>query len=588
MQHSIASKIYLRSLFLFLLLGSALYAKKYNVILMYGDDIGWGDLASYGHPYSKTPNLDKLAEQGTQFQRFYVTGNWCMPSRVGIATGMNPPSMPNWPDVHGLGWRWEYSVQQLFNNAGYATGNFGKWHISPKEWIADDKMNVPVYNKYGFTEIIQSGGHFESPNGRDSIMYTQAMNFIARNKDKPFYVQVYGMVNHAPIKTAPELQAIFKDLVVDEKIFSPQLQAEFDDIRDLEAKVRQHFPNLGPDIISDAMQKYLGNLYGLDMWIGKLMKFLDDNGLADNTILAYSSDNGPVGVKRGNWEAVPWDTYGLVGYSGGLKGQKHDDYDGGVRTPFIIRLPGVIPAGKVNSTSIISGLDWLPTMCSMAGVPYDPTWYEGEDVSDIFKGGNRSRKNPLFHNHSLPNDPTSILVGKWRLHDHKSGVELYDMTSPDLNWVNVASKHPKVVADLMAKVNEFNASIPKAFCRNNCTALADPKKKPVVIGVPSGYTMNLDTSNIVSTKKPSEQNRLMVGFTKKTGKNSLTITVQNPSGGAAFKSGIVEIFNIKGNLVYKSEKVSLPHTFSISNWVTGDYYSRITQGDQIARRSFRI
>ena len=225
---------------------------KLNVVFLFADDLGYGDLASYGHPYAETPNLDKLAQQGTLFKRFYATGNWCNPSRTGILSSRQPPTMPNWADVHGFGFR--ETIMELFKKAGYKTGHFGKWNLGHEQ----------SNGTYGIDEIKELGGHWDSPKGRDFIVYEAAMDFIESNKDVPFYVNVMGFVTHYPVDPSPVLAGRFNHVSVDRRLFGPQLQEQFDDCEKIGGNIDQ------------GMRNYLGDLYGLDMQVGLLLKKLDD------------------------------------------------------------------------------------------------------------------------------------------------------------------------------------------------------------------------------------------------------------------------------------------------------------------------
>jgi len=129
------------------------------------------------------------------------------------------------------------------------------------------------------------------------------------------------------------------------------------------------------------MANYATEVYYLDQFIGELLAKLDELGLRENTILVFSSDQGAAVPDYGTVPVSPKEC-NLVGWSGGLRGQKHDQHEGGIRSPFILRWPGHVPAGKTNHVSITSALDWLPTLCRIAEVPIDPAEFQGEDVLD--------------------------------------------------------------------------------------------------------------------------------------------------------------------------------------------------------------
>jgi len=413
--------------------------QKPNVIMLFADDLGYGDLACYGHPYAKTDNLDRLASEGTLFRKFNVTGVTCNPSRTGLLTSRHPNSFPLKTSDFGFdqaqhGHEDRITIMKLLKEAGYRTGHFGKWHIGPTE--AD--------GTYGIDEVIVRGGGASDPRGRDEEIYADAIAFIEANKDVPFYMNVMGRVTHGPVDPRPELvtAAGFDGLVVDRDDFpGQQLQDIFDGV---EAN--------GGDI-DVGMRNYLTEIYYLDQFIGELLAKLDQLGLAENTIVAFSSDQGAA-VPRYDEDPVPAKQYNLVGWSGGLRGQKHDQYEGGIRSPFILRWPGRVPAGRVNQGSITSALDWLPTLCRIANVEIEANDFHGEDVLDIWLGADRSRIGPQFWNSSMKKDD-------WRLYFRgDDAVELYDLATDLAESNNLVNDRPDIVAELRPLWEEWRATLP--------------------------------------------------------------------------------------------------------------------------------
>ena len=170
---------------------------------MFADDLGYGDLACYGHPYAKTPALDQLAKEGTRYEQAYAAGPTCNPSRTGLMTGWSPSRFDRRTDDFDFGDR--VTVTELLKKSDYATGHFGKWHIGM------DRSN----GVYGIDEN-HSGGRPDrfSPKGRDTPIYEKAIEFIRRHKDKPFYVNIWGFTTHAPVASAPNFLAEFKELTI--------------------------------------------------------------------------------------------------------------------------------------------------------------------------------------------------------------------------------------------------------------------------------------------------------------------------------------------------------------------------------------
>lgn len=423
-----------------------------NIVFMLADDFGYGDLSTYGHPYAKTPNLDMLAQDGTKFTRFYVTGNVCNPSRTGFMTSRNPRNYANATDDHGFQDR--ITITEILRQAGYKVGHFGKWHIGPQ--------TEP--GTYGIHDIKEMGGPYKDPEGRDANIYKAAIEFIEKNKDVPFYVNVWGYATHAKVNPAESLAAKFSDVDVDRDIFGVHMQSKFDDVL-----------SIGGDI-STGMRNYLGDVWGLDNAVGLLLKKLDDLGLRDNTIVVFSSDQGPAPVLLPDQE--PNDTSSnMLGWAGGLRGGKHTNDEGGLRVPFIIRWPGQVPVGKTNTHSLFSAYDWLPTLASIAGADFDKSMVQGEDVSDIWKGADRSRKNPLFWWWS----GSTVVQGYWKLTHERGKYELFNLADDPEELHDVSAEYPDVATKLEQRINAWRDTLPKVYNGSPNMFLDDPVKKAVVI-----------------------------------------------------------------------------------------------------------
>src|SRR5262245_21248161 len=181
---------------------------KPNVVFILADDFGYADLACYGHPYARTPALDQLAREGTAFRNVHVTGVTCCPSRAGFMTSKFPATFQKYPADHGYGDR--VTVTQLLHDWGYRTGHFGKWHMGPQAKAGTYGLDV-VGDESG-----AEGRRQQDPRGRDSHIFDQAIQFIEGNKDRPFYVNVWGHISHFPVPTLPASSERFKNLVVKE------------------------------------------------------------------------------------------------------------------------------------------------------------------------------------------------------------------------------------------------------------------------------------------------------------------------------------------------------------------------------------
>jgi N-acetylgalactosamine-6-sulfatase len=213
------------------------------------------------------------------------------------------------------------------------------------------------------------------------------------------------------------------------------------------------------------MQVFCASITDLDEQIGRLMKALDDVGLADDTIVVFSSDNGPEDYRIGNAANAG------VGSTGPLRGRKRSLYEGGVRTFGLVRWPGHVASGRVDETSVLSAVDFLPTVCKIAGIALPAGLAaDGEDVSDILLGASRPRTKPIMWEWLFPvsgggeYQPPQLAVrdGNWKLFVNHDGTaaELYDIPNDTSELKNVASDHPDVVARLSKEVLDWQATLP--------------------------------------------------------------------------------------------------------------------------------
>jgi arylsulfatase A-like enzyme len=430
--------------------------KRPNFVFIYADDLGFGDLACYGHPYAKTPAIDKLASEGTRFIQSYAGGQTCNPARTAIMT-----SFAIWRFAKGTGWYGfgdKVTVTELLNNAGYATGHFGKWHIGNREAQRERPSGV-----YGI-DVNDNGGPHDVykkviPEGRDAPIFDKAIDFIRDNKDRSFYVNLWAYSTHAPVFAHPNHLEVFKELKVNKKDFSQTMQKKF-----------EHCESYGVDI-NEAMRNYMADVYALDLSVKKLLTTIDELGLRENTIVVFSSDQGPADIKMDDEvynRTMPFkdSTRNMIGYSGQFRDGKHKVFEGGLRVPFIIRWPGKVKANYVDTKNIFSGLDWLPSVCQLAGVNA-PKDIDGEDVSDMWLGAQREHRKALLWN-GYPG-PT-IREGKWRYYKtRKFGDLLYNIEADPSESNNLIKQYPEVADELRKKVDSWLRELPRS--------IPEPKKK---------------------------------------------------------------------------------------------------------------
>ncbi len=429
---------------------SAAEARKPNIIFILADDLGWGDLGCYGHKLIKSPNLDRLAKQGTLFTQFYVNGSVCSPSRCAFMTSQYPArqrihghyathdsnearGMSNWLDPKIP------NVASLLKSAGYATAHFGKWHLGNGE-------GAPPPEDYGFDEsrtLNTNGKTWEELDltfraKSSAAIVDETIRFIRAHTNQPFYVNVWSLVPHATLNPTEEQMKPYAR----------------------HAPGGESFPH------KSAAQIFYSSVTDLDTQVGRLFAELERLGLADNTLIMFSSDNGPEDIHITNAG------HSGIGSAGPFRGRKRSLYEGGVRVPFIVRWPGKVPAGRVDNTSVVAAVDWLPTVCKLAGVPLPAdTKADGEDVSDMLAGKSRSRKASLFWEwrFNIFGEPfhrspmLAIREGDWKLllNPDRSRVELYDIPGDPTQLNNVAEKHPEVVERLAKEALAWQATLPK-------------------------------------------------------------------------------------------------------------------------------
>lgn len=418
---------------------------KPNIVFLLADDLGASDLHCYGHPYSRTPNIDSLAKDGTRFTQFQATGATCCPTRTGLMTSWFPARYPTYPANGGFANR--VTITELLKKHGYATGHFGKWHIGP----------VTKPGTYGIDVIgaLQKQDSKTDERGRDAYVYDAAIQFIEQHQEGPFYVNVWGHIPHHPVDPVDSLVKRWSDLKVDVDDFSPQMQAKF------AALIK------GGGNADDAVRRFLADVESLDDSVGRLLKRLDELGLRENTIVVFNTDQGADMTKAG----IGGVRDNQMGYNGPLRGGKHTHWQGGQCVPWIVRWPGHVPAGRTDSESIISGTDWLPTLCAITGITINTADFDGEDASAAWLGqGVHVRSKPLFWKTSSPGADSFIREAQWKLRlptrKNDGEIELYDLTADPAEASNVAAQHPDKIKELSAKLNAWTATLPKDYVKS--------------------------------------------------------------------------------------------------------------------------
>jgi len=429
---------------LFILVSAALAQTKPNIIFIFADDWGWGDLSCRNHPYIKTPNIDRLAKEGTDFQRFTVASGVCSPSRVAVMTGQFPSrhsiaghfatpdsnqsrNMPDWLSLDAP------FLAKILQSAGYRTAHYGKWHIS-NNLVPDS----PTPGEYGYDDY----GSFNC-SGVQMPWYNDAIRtsaFIEESvkMEKPFFVNVWMHEPHTPFHTIPEYEWKFRNLERNHQIYA--------------------------SVLSHA-----------DDRVGVILDTLDRLKIADNTLVIFSSDNGPAGNGTTKGEAklmfdsatgAGWNTAAAVGTTGGRSGRKRSLKEGGVGVPFLARWPKKITAGGVDRESLITAVDLLPTFCALAEAPL-PKGYtsDGINITEVLAGKKMpSRDKPIFwEGIGKTKENWSTVQGQWKLlaSPDLSKIQLYNIATDVAEANNLANKNPEVAAKLLQSIKDWKNTLPK-------------------------------------------------------------------------------------------------------------------------------
>lgn len=407
-----------------------------NFLIIFIDDMGYGDLGCYGGSDARTPHIDQLAKDGTRFTSFYAQ-TVCGPSRGALMTGRYP---------HRVGGGWttkgsEVTVAEVLKTAGYATGCVGKWDMSRRRYQeelvpnsqgfdyyygalgANDANRVTLYENRKKLETTQDMA------GLTRLFTAKSIDFLRENREKPFFLYLAHTMMHVVIDASPE----FRD-------------------------------RTGKGLYADTLEE-------LDAETGRLLQVIDELGLRDNTVVLFTSDNGPWSndhdrQRAKNAKFVEW-TEGpelAWGDSGPLRGAKGSTWEGGMRVPGILRWPGKVPAGRDND-AIVSTLDVLPTFASLAGagdaIPTDRI-IDGKEQMKLWLGESEagSRDQFLYYD---GNELQAVRKGPWKLRlpglkslrkwpelDRGSQeTELYHLGQDIGESENLAGEEPEVVARLM-------------------------------------------------------------------------------------------------------------------------------------------
>lgn len=433
-------------------------ASRPNIVILLCDDLGYGDLSCFAHPVIRTPHLDQLAREGVRLTHCYSASPVCSPSRAGLMTGRNPNRLGirDWiPGNSGIFLRpGEATIAQLLKDAGYRTCHVGKWHLNSRtdgseptpgdagfeHWLYTQNNAAPSHlNPRNFIRNGQPAGPLTGPSSH--LCATEAMQWLDGVKDAPFFLNVWFHETHEPVAAADEYLALYAG------------EENLD---------RRH---------------YYGAATQMDAAVGRLMKYLDDRGLRDNTFVYFSSDNGPETLNRYRGAQRSH------GSPGPLRGMKLHITEAGYRVPGIVRWPGHAPPGAVMTEPVCS-VDLLPTVCALAGiaVPTDRP-LDGANLLPMLEGKPIPRPHPLYWQYDFAiSDPwvLSLREGNWKLLANAplDQFELFDLSDDTGEKQNLAARHPGRVQAMAATLRQLRTEIVAEGARSgNPAPRLSPRKQ---------------------------------------------------------------------------------------------------------------
>ncbi|WP_268034461.1 sulfatase [Algoriphagus sp. PAP.12] len=422
--------------------------RKPNVILINVDDLGWRDLGYMGSSYYETPNIDSLSKTGVVFNQAYAGASNCAPSRATMLTGTNTPThgiytvspadrgnpktiklipSPNNDSIDPK----SYTLGNLFRDQGYITASIGKWHVSENPINFGFDLNVggshrgnPGRDGYFSPFNVSPVDSVEDGEFLTDVLTSAAIDFVEKNQKRPFFLYLPFYTVHTP------------------------LMAKEEDIARFAAKT----PEPGR-----SNPTYAAMIYNMDQNVGRLLSKVSDLGLAENTIIIFTSDNG--GIRA-------------VSYQDPLRAGKGSYYEGGIRVPLIVSWAGKFSHQKVQIP--VSQIDFFPTLQDLIGAEKPLYQLEGESFLPLLKGEKMDSQDLFWHfpiyleaynpKEDGARDPlfrtrpgSVIRSGDWKLHQYfeDGGLELYNLKEDISETTNLAESNPKKVAELLGKLNQW-------------------------------------------------------------------------------------------------------------------------------------
>lgn len=425
-------------------------AERPNVVLVITDDQGYGDLGCHGNPVLKTPEIDALFKESVRLADYHVAPT-CSPTRAALMTGNWTDRTGVWHTVLGRSLLKENftTMGQIFQNAGYTTGMFGKWHLGDNyPYRAEDR---------GFAEVLRHGGggvgqisdawnnayfggsyfHNSRPVPVEGfctdVFFDAARQFIKKQKaaKQPFLAYIATNAPHGPMHAPPESSVPYQNLPVD-------------------------------------LANFFGMIANIDDNVGRLRAFLAEEGLAQNTIFIFTTDNGTAAGDSIN--------------NGGMRGKKGSEYDGGHRVPFFVYWPEGGLTGGRDVNPITAHVDVLPTLIDLCGIPVDSSiHFDGRSIKPLLSGNTVEWPDRILVTDSQRvKDPvkwkqTAVMTSQWRL---VNGKELYEIAVDPLQKSNVIKQHPEVVNRLTQFYDAWWEELEPSFKEDALIYLGHPAENP--------------------------------------------------------------------------------------------------------------
>ncbi len=441
--------------------------EKPNFVFFLVDDLGYSDIGCYGSNYYKTPSIDKLAAEGAIFTNAYSSGMVCSPSRASILTGKYPARLRITSAIPIKGYARikngtgtplkdadyvmnlpleELTIAEALKNNGYSTSSIGKWHVCkdslffPQNQGFDENIGgsgrghsadyfYPYYGKWRMTEghpwikwnTVKGGEPGEYLTDR---LTSDALNFIEKNKNQPFFLYLSHYAVHTPIQAKENILSKYQDVAPDIK--------------------RGHI-----------YPKYAAMIESVDQSLGSIVQKLEELNLSDNTIIIFTSDNGGHGKWTSNYP---------------FRGNKGNFYEGGIRVPLIIKWSNKIKSSQILE-DIVIGNDFYPTILEMAELTFIPKQHiDGVSLWPLLKSGKKIKRKKLFWH--FPNyigaghpgraKPSSVIrKGKWKLIENLENgeVELFDLKNDISEKTDLSNKLKKKVVELKNELNNWRVSV---------------------------------------------------------------------------------------------------------------------------------